>query len=272
MGARAIINAVYGFSQSFPPESWRVLSPTRTDCQGSSLALLATASTGTSVRPLRDAALRGRALLLRRPRRCGTSHHAGAGCQQGRRHCQDRQDRQHHPGGENRNRHGRLGPETVGPTHRAHTTLRSPLTLRLERAYCRPAALPCSGPVVHERRRPGIHTTLRLAVVANPEVSLSAAPSPLTPRSPTAQPSLFSPTAIARFALALNCAALWPSCFPSSLPPLPSPSGPAALFVALCASPSPVHGVAPRRNRSPFPTRGMASAGADCDVRGLTRD
>ena len=163
-------------------------------------------------------------------------------------------------------------PEPFGPTPRAHTTLRSPLTLRLERAYCRPAALPSPGPVVHERQRPGIHTTLRLAVVANPEVSLSAAPSPLTPRSPTAQPSLFTLTAIARFALALNCAALWPSCFPSSLPPLPSPSGPAALFVALCASPSPVHGVAPRRNRSPFPTRGMASAGADCDVRGLTRD
>ena len=67
---------------------------------------------------------RGRALLLRRPVRCGAPHQAGA----------RRQHRQHRPGGENRNRHGNPGPEPFGLTHRAHTTLRSPLTLRLNRA------------------------------------------------------------------------------------------------------------------------------------------
>ena len=115
MVARAIINAVYGFFQSFPPESWRV-------------------------RPRPGPAARDRASLSRRwfqrgqaPTRCVTRHSGvepcssgvhvdaghhdvpGAGCWQGRQH------RQHRPGGENRNRHVSLGPEPFGPTLRAYT-------------------------------------------------------------------------------------------------------------------------------------------------------
>ena len=117
------------FFPVFPDRKLEGMSPTRTVRLGSSLALPATASTGTSAYPLRDAALRGRVLLPWQPRRCGTPRYAGAG----------RQHRKHRPGGENRNQRGRLGPETIGPT----------LTERTGRC-AHPS--PCGGALIAPRR------------------------------------------------------------------------------------------------------------------------
>ena len=123
-GTRAIINAVYGFFQSFPPESWRVYP--RPGPFARDRALLSPRRTQQGQAPTRCV------MRCSGVEPCPSGIHIDAG---------------HHAmlapfvSIANIVQEVKAGTDTVtqapepfGPTPRAHATLRSPLTLRLERA------------------------------------------------------------------------------------------------------------------------------------------
>ena len=144
---RAIINAVYGFCQ-FSRRKLEGPSPTRTVRQGSSLALPRAASTGTSARPLRDAAFPG----LSPAPPAATSMRCTTPCwRTGRRHRQHR----YRQGGENRKPHGRIGPERLGPIHPERTGHSAHPSLSGWNGHRRPRPLPhaCDVAVQQQQRR-----------------------------------------------------------------------------------------------------------------------